>query len=282
MIKPYIDTTLKAQIAQAAATGAIEKPLTIITPTKKVSTADKHEEFADILAAVANGYVLYLYGPAGSGKNVICSQVADALDLKFYYTNSVTQEYKITGYCDAYGKYQATPFYEAFKNGGLFMLDELDASIPDTLVILNAALANGYFTFPNGEQVTAHKEFRCIAAGNTLGSGANSSYTGRYRLDAATLNRFNPLEVGYSRKIENKLADADIVNFCRDFRKACERAGIDHVVSYRNILSLKGLSQIWDIKKAIQSAVIRELSKDDMNMIKEYLDTSNKYAAALY
>lgn len=282
MMKPYIDMTLKQQVQEAAARGAIETPLTLVTPTCKVDASNKHEAFKDILTAVYNHITLYLYGPAGSGKNVICSQVADALGLKFYYTNSVTQEYKITGYMDAYGHYQSTPFYDAFKNGGLFMLDELDASIPETLVILNAALANGYFTFPNNEYVKAHKDFHCIAAGNTLGHGADATYTGRYHIDGATLNRFCPRLIDYSRKIENMLADSEIVDFCRDVRKACKACGIEHVTSYRNIIALGQLAQIWDIKEAVKSGVIRELSDDDLNMIKDKLDTTNKYAACLY
>ena len=57
------------------------------------------------------------------------------------------------------------------RNGGLFFLDEMDASIPEVLVLLNAAIANGYFEFPNGK-ITAHEDFRVVAAGNTVGSGA--------------------------------------------------------------------------------------------------------------
>lgn len=43
--------------------------------------------------------------------------------------------------------------------------------IPEVLVILNAAIANRYFDFPTGK-VTAHKNFRLIAAGNTTGTGS--------------------------------------------------------------------------------------------------------------
>lgn len=46
------------------------------------------------------------------------------------------------------GNYQETQFFKAFTEGGLFMLDEMDASIPEVLVILNAAIANRYFDFP--------------------------------------------------------------------------------------------------------------------------------------
>lgn len=76
---------------------------------------------------------------------VICQQVAEALGLDFYFTNAVTQEYKLTGFIDANGNYQETQFYKAFTKGGLFFLDEMDASIPETLIILNAAIANRYY-----------------------------------------------------------------------------------------------------------------------------------------
>ena len=252
-----------------------------MTPTGKVTTQDKHERFNYVLSAIANKQALYLYGPAGSGKNVICKQVADALGLDFYYSNGVTDEYKINGYMDAYGNYHDTPFYNAFKNGGLFMLDELDNSIPSVLKNMNAALANGYYVFANGETVQAHDDFRCISAGNTFGKGASLEYVSAFQLDASTLNRFAPLEIDYSRKIENSLADSEIVEFCRDFRKACKRAGIIHVVSYRNIQQLALLSQIWDIKDAVKSAVCTDLTDDDLNMIREQLPQDNKYTQAI-
>lgn len=280
--RPAIVGEIKNEIAHFAATGAIEKPLTIITPSGKTTTAGKHEVFDRVLSAVANHVNLYLYGPAGSGKNVICKQVADALGLEFYYTNNVMQEHQLKGYSDANGVFHDTPFYKAFKNGGLFMLDELDASIPQALTMLNAAISNKYFVFGNGEQVTASDNFYVIAAGNTIGTGANTTYTGRARLDGATLNRFRPVFVDYSKKIEDSLAPAEIVRFCREFRKACKKCGIEHITSYRNIIDLNMLSQIWPARDAVQSAIVGELSQDDLNMLREHLDETNKYAAALY
>ena len=40
---------------------------------------------------------VFLTGPAGVGKNVICKQVAEALGLDFYFSNAISQEYKVTG-----------------------------------------------------------------------------------------------------------------------------------------------------------------------------------------
>ena len=89
------------------------------TETKKVM-GSTHHEFETILKLVAADIPVFLTGPAGCGKNVICKQIAEALGKEFYFSNAVTQEYKITGFIDANGKYQETQFYKAFTQGGAF------------------------------------------------------------------------------------------------------------------------------------------------------------------
>ena len=155
--------------------GTIErKVVTVVDGKRFEGEGVTHEKFDTIIKFVANNEPVFLTGPAGSGKNVLCQQVAKALGLNFYFSNAVTQEYKITGFTDAMGVFHESQFYKAFKNGGLFMLDEMDASIPEVLVILNAAIANRYFDFPAPiGYVEAHPDFRVIAAGNTFGLGAN-------------------------------------------------------------------------------------------------------------
>ena len=56
-----------------------------------------HEKFEDVLKLVNLDIPVYLTGMAGTGKNVICKQIAKSLGLDFYFTNAVTQEYKLTG-----------------------------------------------------------------------------------------------------------------------------------------------------------------------------------------
>ena len=243
-----------------------------------------HEKFEKVMQAISLGKAPYIYGPAGSGKNVLCKQVADAMGLKFYFSNAVTQEYKITGYSDANGKYQESQFYKAFKNGGLFMLDEMDASIPEVLTMLNAALANGYFDFPAPiGYVEAHKDFHVIAAGNTLGMGADNQYVSRNQLDMATLNRFLPIPVDYSVEIENGVAgDIEIADFCRDLRKAAKKIGCQMVVSYRNIKNFADMLSVWTLEEALQSCLVPCVEKDDINMIiNELPERDAKYKEAL-
>ena len=226
-----------------------------------------HEKFETVLKFVMADEPVMLIGPAGTGKNVICKQVAKALDLDFYFSNAVTQEYKLTGFIDANGVYQETEFYKAFKNGGLFMLDEIDASIPEVLVILNAAIANRYFDFPNGK-IEAHENFRVVSAGNTFGTGASYEYSGRNQLDGASLDRFAQVYIDYSPAIEESLTeDKDLIRFIRKFRKSVVDKGINHIVSYRSINRLSKLEKVMPIDELLQSCLIKNLEQDDLRMI---------------
>ena len=258
--------------------GTIERKIVTVVDGKKVPMQGiQHEKFETVLKFVANDEPVFLTGAAGSGKNVLCKQVAQALGLKFYFTNAVTQEYKLTGFTDAMGNYQETQFYKAFKNGGLFMLDEMDASIPEVLVILNAAIANRYFDFPAPiGYVKAHPDFRVIAAGNTVGTGADYQYVGRNQLDAASLDRFAIVKVDYSEAIENSVAlgDMELANFCRNFRKAAIKAGQQTIVSYRAIGRLAKMSQILSKEEALETCLIRGMEKDDVNIIYTSLSAS--------
>jgi len=242
-----------------------------------------HEKFDEVLKFVKMGEPVFLTGPAGSGKNVLAQQIAKTLGLKFYFSNAVTQEYKITGFTDANGVFHESQFYKAFKDGGLFMLDEMDASIPEVLIILNAAIANRYFDFPAPiGYVEAHPDFRVIAAGNTFGSGADYDYVGRNQLDAASLDRFGMVRINYDSRIEEACAmgNADLLRFCRKFREATKKAGIRVVVSYRAISRMAKLDSLMDADELLDSCLIKSLDAGDMETIKNDLNGCGKYSTA--
>ena len=261
--------------------GPIQRKVTFELPEKKVELEGiVHEKFDSVLKFVQANEPVFLTGPAGSGKNVLCQQVAKALGLNFYFSNAVTQEYKITGFTDAMGVFHESQFFKAFKNGGLFMLDEMDASIPEVLIILNAAIANRYFDFPAPiGYVEAHPNFRVVAAGNTFGNGADYDYVGRNQLDAASLDRFAQVRVDYDPRIEEGCAngDSDLLNFCRKFRSATKKAGIRTVVSYRAISRMAKLSQCMDAKDLLDSCLIKSLDLDDLKAIESDLSDCGKY-----
>lgn len=260
-----------------------KQEITVKTPKQTtILHAVVNEKFETVLQLVSAKIPVFLTGPAGCGKNVLCQQIAESLGQEFFFSNAVTQEYKLTGFIDANGRYNETQFYKAFTSGGVFMLDEIDASTPEVLVILNAAIANRYFDFPTGK-VTAHEDFRVVAAGNTFGTGADIEYTGRYQLDAASLDRFAIVEIDYSSAIEEALSGGNIelVAFIHSFRKEVQSANLKFIVSYRAIERLTKLESIFDLGEAIQLAVLRGLDKEDAKMLSGKIELpDNKYAKA--
>lgn len=244
----------------------------------------KHKQFDKIVTVLREGLSVYLYGPAGTGKNVICQQIAEELGLKFYFANSVQDRFDLLGYSDAVGKYVSTEFYTAFTQGGLFMLDEMDNSCEDALITLNAALANKYITFPIYGRVEAHKDFKVIAAGNTCGKGANELYTGRRPLDASTLNRFEFIKVGYDKRIEMQIAkgDSELVDFVHDLRKSSKRTGYPLVVSYRNISSIMKLKSKFSMCDCLEMCLLKGMGTDEVGVIYNGLQNKrNKFAEVL-
>ena len=241
-----------------------------------------HNKFEEILKIINKGVPLMLTGPAGAGKNHTLEQVAQALDLDFYFTNAVTQEYKLTGFIDAGGTYQETQFYKAYTGGGLFFLDEVDASCPEALIILNSAIANGYFDFPNG-RANANENFRIVCAGNTYGTGADMIYVGRNALDGATLDRFAVIEFNYDENIERQLAyDDELYNFIVALRKAIKDASLRYIVSMRATINSTKLLEIGMTKKDIlKSVVIKNMQIDDLNVIINKINNHSEWKRVL-
>ena len=276
--KAVIDGSVELRIPEVKKPEPIKKE----EPKEDFEKEVKHSKFEMIKACIENDIPVYLAGPAGSGKNYTLEQISWELGLEFYFTNSVQQEYKLTGFIDAGGVYHETEFYKAFKNGGIFFLDEMDASIPEVLVLLNAAIANRYFEFPNGK-IKAHKNFRVVAAGNTVGSGADEMYTGRLVLDQATLDRFAIIDFGYDRNIEMHIAkgNKELVDFVEAIRTEAETNGIRATFSYRCIGMVTKLERTGlELKNILAIAVFKGMEKDTINNFRLYT-LNNKYKTAL-
>ena len=256
--------------------GTLQRKVEYKVLDKTVLIDTVHEVLDDVIALTQIGKAVYLSGPSGSGKNVIGGQVSKVLQLPFHFSNAIQQIYQLVGFIDANGRYHETEFYRAFTNGGVFFLDEMDASNPELLIWLNAAIANGYCEFPQGVK-NAHSNFRIIGAGNTSGKGATDKYVSRQQLDMATLNRFIEVEVNYSTQVEDAISsNIELSNFIRDYRRATEKVGFNTVVSYREIANIRDLINGlgWNIEKALKYALTKTTQKDDIRMI--YGELQNK------
>lgn len=227
-----------------------------------------HKELPNIMEMITADIPIILTGPAGSGKNYTLEKAAELLKLDFYFTNAVTQEYKLTGFIDANGVYQETQFYKAFKNGGVFFLDEIDASIPEALIILNAAIANKYFDFPTG-RINAHPDFRVVAAANTYGTGSDVIYVGRNVLDGATLDRFAVIPFGYDPKVEqDKCPDEHLYRFILSLRREIEKRNLRYTMSIRAMINAYKMLQCnFDKEYIIKTAITKSMTKDDIQSL---------------
>lgn len=165
-----------------------------------------HHELKNVLAWCASGSSVYLHGPAGTGKTTLARQVAALLGRTFYADGSIYKEAKLLG-STLGSKYFATPFYQAFTRGGVWLCDEMDASDPTVLVTINQALANKTCTFPGApDAVAMHRDFLAIGTGNTVGTGATAAYAGRQPLDQSTLDRFAFIPIGYDEQLERAIS----------------------------------------------------------------------------
>lgn len=228
--------------------------------------------FEDVRKTImTNGaeFGVYLYGPAGTGKGYTCRLLAESLGLAFHSVNAVMDVCDLEGYRDANGVYHETEFYRAFKFGGLFLFDEFDGSIPEAVLRVNDALANGRMTFA-GEVVEVHPDFRLVAAGNTIGKGATAEYTARAALDLASLDRF-PMKFAtdYDRRVELAIAGgcADLVTFVHDLRTAAKTAGITAVFSYRIIKAAARLAGVLPVESIIKNGVFGGWELDDVRAL---------------
>ena len=269
-----------------------EVNVTIDSVKKKGIKGLFHKDFEAILQLISlNTMPVFLVGPAGCGKNVIIKQCSKVLDKDFYYQNDNTEEHKLLGFVDANGVYHKTPFYEAFKKGGLLMLDEMDNSDASVLLKINSAIGAGndfYMTFPNGEYVQANKNFQAVAAANTFGRGANNKYVGRNQLDMASLDRFFTYEIDYDRDLEKSLVvNKEILNLFWEVRDIVASNDIMQVVSTRAILNMDKIisSNIigkgtFTIGHAFSGTLIKGIDEDDLRIIVSRVKGNDYYSEA--
>jgi hypothetical protein len=158
-----------------------------------------HNQFDKLTKLVAAGQHTYLPGPPGTGKSHAAEQVASVLGWRFASISlgPTTPESRLWGGMDAHGKFFEPPFVTLARHaadnpesGSVFCLDELDNGHAGTIATLNSAMANGWFTAPNGDVITMGKNFVIVGAANTFGTGPTAEFAGRNKLDAATLDRF--------------------------------------------------------------------------------------------
>jgi hypothetical protein len=253
---------------------------------------------------------ILLIGPSGCGKTHLAEQVATALGLRYSFISCsagmsegnltgkllpcVPDPVKLAAFFKQFKKdgieaqaaatlaaamaagfeYVISAFVDAYENGGVFLLDEIDAADSNTLLVVNSALSNGWMSVPNrpGKPIAKrHPDFVCIAGANTHGNGANRQYVGRNQLDAATLDRFRigQVEMDYDTVAEKA--------FCPDKKLRERLQGYRtkmHENRIRQIISTRFLMDAYDMKGAgmsdaqIDKALFGGWTPDEISQVK--------------
>ncbi len=217
-----------------------------------------HTSFETTYRVIAAGCSPFLVGPAGSGKSTILAQIASAMELPFYpmSVNSLTSDYNIIGYNDANGKYVPTIFRQAYEHGGIFSFEEIDAGNPNVLTVINNAMSQNKYAFPD-KMVDKHPKFILCASGNTYGTGANLRYIGRNPLDAATLDRFVVVYTDYDIKLEDRLcSNKEWLNWVHSVRDVVKKNDMKVVIGTRAVIHGEKLLNAGIPREAVEEMVV--------------------------
>lgn len=186
------------------------------------------------------GLYTMLVGPAGCGKTTAAAQLSEALGVQFgsVCLTAGASETWLFGRQTPVGFVEGM-FSKIYKEGGVFLADEMDAADANLLLSINTALSHDSMLNPmSGEVIKKHKDFTFIGAANTNGKGANHLYTGRSRLDAATLDRMVILVVDYDSQLEKELCpDEELYNFLFNVRASLRAENYDEFLSTRAFVS---------------------------------------------
>lgn len=184
------------------------------------------------------GHNIMMFGPSGCGKSTAARQLAESLELPYaaLSCSEGMSEAWIFGRIFATGEYQESSFVQKYANGGVMNLEEFDAMDSNTFLNFNEALSNDSFYNPiTGKVIKRHKDFICTACANTNGLGSDFKYTGRNRLDDASLDRFAAkLVFDYDSDVERDICPNDIVyNALTESRKQFKARDLSETISTR-------------------------------------------------
>lgn len=248
------------------------KSIILVKPDgkRKIIKGNRHPAYEDVVVLASLRKNIFLPGPAGCGKSFLCQQVAQDLKLDFSFINCSAgmSEGHLLGRLLPVGEggkfeYVVAEYVTRYENGGLFCADELDASDPNVLLVINTSISNGYMVLPNRPDkphVERHKDFVFVGCANTYGRGNDRLYVGRNQLDEATLDRFRigtvPMDYDSGEYKESPDYISPTIPF--DFQnKAKSWGGIEKNLCPDDDLRVRLL---WYRKKVIEAKLERIIS----------------------
>lgn len=224
----------------------------------------------DKLVAMVNAGLrnIWMHGPAGCGKTTLAAALAETLGVECYVLSCSkdTDPSQIQG--RRYPNPEESKMTEYYEKPSVLVLDEFTSVEADTAMLLNSALANGYYETSAKRLAKRHPDCVIIATSNTLGMGGDAIYCGNSRLDASTRDRFacGFVAVDYSAEYEKQF-DKEVVSYANKLREVIKRNDLQQIVSTRTIVHadmLKRAGLEW------MEAMTSTWSKDEKQRIHFY------------
>ena len=221
---------------------------------------------------------IYIWGAPGSGKTHMAKQIAKCLGVRAYTypVGPTITEGKLLGFNNiATGSFIAGWLYEAYKNGGLVALDEIDLADAAVLGATNS-IENDAYIFGNGEAIERHQDFYLIAFANTQGTGNTKGFV-RNILDAATRDRFTQIELEYDEELEKAIYGnvewAQYVQKVREFVKTSCNSSV-YITPRATRKGAAYLAAGVDIDTIMDITIFKSCSKD---LKKSIIDNVGKF-----
>lgn len=216
-----------------------------------------HQILPDLIMVLKAGLPVWLQGPPGTSKSTLAQQAAVGLRLGLYPVSchELMTRSDLFGFTDAAGRDHRTPLWDAYEDGGVLLLDEVDNGNPNLIAAMNSALSNGHCVFGSGTIVQRHDNFRVVATANTAGLGPEHGFIGRNGVDLATRDRFITLDVPVDDDLEVALAEiysgGEIELLAPEFTAAARRRLSKRSITHEDVSS----AQVVDVVRKLRALV---------------------------
>jgi len=258
------------------------------------SVAGGRTDVEIVTRALALGMNVVLKGPPGVGKSYLAKYLCAQTNRPLYRITLSETTYKEdllghlhllssddggtrTGWIDG-------PLTRAVREGGVLLLDEINAADANTVAALNAVMEQRQtrsLTIPQtGETIEPHPEFRVVAT-------ANPGYQGTYELNDAFEDRFRHVKLAYlPAEVETDLIldrtgldDArrqeveDLVALAGRLREAYVDGELSTPVTTRELVRIAQFIQddFMDLKAAAKSELVARVSEYDETLVETYI-----------
>jgi MoxR-like ATPase len=146
-------------------------------------------EIEVVVAALMSGRHLLLEGPPGTGKSTLLRSIAEASGhaMEFCEGNADLTPARLSGHFDPAQVLEAGyvkeiwidgPLTRALIDGSLLYLEEINRVPEETLNLLVTVMSEGELTIPRLGRITAHADFRFVAAMNPFDAVGTARISG--------------------------------------------------------------------------------------------------------